>query len=1257
MEIQNNKNIKEIKKHIESGDLSLIIGAGFSKNISQQYPNWDELLRPMILEMYSNLIPNSSTKKEKTIQNIINKTGYLEIASEYIRRKGYHEALDVYIEKNMPYLIKQPDDTYLVMCNNKVVDNKPNMECHQKLIGLGVKNIYTFNYDNALDICGNTDIAEQNLKKQIKAEDLKKNLSENKDDYESIYRSLQMLKEDENSIDKKDSIDGKVSKPLSFIASVNNEINRINVIINEYGLSLKNFFDNCNKNEEDEIHNFNIEIFKEAIAKQESIINEAIECRKELYQLITNAFQISLTESMYNIYKLHGNLRINRTETFGFDGDSHKQYVICKEDYDGYPEKHEAFVNLMKISLLKGSFCLIGFSGNDPNFLMWINWVKDVLNKNNKESNNKHIFYIHVGNDLIPEDKLLLLNNHYITPIILNSIFPEAKNPSEQMLTFLEKIAPDKEKYLNYNKIWNTIDIKGNNDSIIIQQDHLHSIDKLYSLTPFNRIPEQTNFARYGRFNILQNASELIKQHIYPKETAKLIYSAIKGELLPIDYIIANDEINTIIQSISNDMDMEEKFKLLMLRSDVLRNKGLSNFHSKTNDEKYEDILSQLFNLQFDEVKNKLDLWNPIDGVNKMRRLMLLSIFDKSNVENEINNSQFNTENYECIQDCMYALELLPQVRGTLFQSKSNKSFSFDEDIHNRKEELKNQNPDLNSIWKVMELLVKGMLQKKDIQPYGNKIYSVRYNSYDEPIINSIKLLQVFLEVGLPTHSTHIRFLEGKDWLLVFKNVFELYPYPCLYFSLLYGNSNELIRTIAQEYIYNTKLRSILPKILNKILKASLYVNCPMKIKDAIYIASPIFMRAVPSDLWIDSFKTIYNSFNFCDINPNRAIIDPVYNFMTNSVELINDIEFKHKIVNDCLSKGINMDNFYNNLIIAASSGIETFDEGIKQKIAKLIDDATMPAHFYVLLNMSKLLDQQMLCNKFLTLADKVYNDPILLVGVSRFAKDYPELKVKLRDIVINSTLLWQTGIMANYSGVSKYCYSIDINIIQKNIGFEKNQIDIIYSKMTAALNDIVILSTKWRDKESWNFLNNWIVKINEMKQFMLYNKKALYEKNNYNESRKTLVRLYDENRGGNNVRELLVDDTYTNNAIGSLVSDISTSGVTKYQYEYSLLAFKIIMRNSKHLNSCFRHFGWALITYQDQFDRKRFKPIIKDILKLYQAYFKKKNAKSWDIEFAEKDVVEKELLNIYKVYSNWGGKYVFWSNYKPLYLFSHIEN
>ena len=43
--------LKDIRKHIEEGTMSLIIGAGFSKNISDKFPLWTELIGPMVEEL------------------------------------------------------------------------------------------------------------------------------------------------------------------------------------------------------------------------------------------------------------------------------------------------------------------------------------------------------------------------------------------------------------------------------------------------------------------------------------------------------------------------------------------------------------------------------------------------------------------------------------------------------------------------------------------------------------------------------------------------------------------------------------------------------------------------------------------------------------------------------------------------------------------------------------------------------------------------------------------------------------------------------------------------------------------------------------------------------------------------------------------------------------------------------------------------------------------------------------------------------
>lgn len=69
------------------------------------------------------------------------------------------------------------------------------------------------------------------------------------------------------------------------------------------------------------------------------------------------------------IVKLHGSFP------------SHRPFILTEEEYRTYPERFAPFVNLVRQSLLENVFCLIGFSGDDPNFLHWLGWVRDMLDK------------------------------------------------------------------------------------------------------------------------------------------------------------------------------------------------------------------------------------------------------------------------------------------------------------------------------------------------------------------------------------------------------------------------------------------------------------------------------------------------------------------------------------------------------------------------------------------------------------------------------------------------------------------------------------------------------------------------------------------------------------------------------------------------------------------------------------------------------------------------------------------------------------
>ena len=53
--------------------------------------------------------------------------------------------------------------------------------------------------------------------------------------------------------------------------------------------------------------------------------------------------------------------------------------VLTEEDYRTYPTRFTPFVNTVQQAMMETVFCLIGFSGNDPNFLKWSGWVRDNL--------------------------------------------------------------------------------------------------------------------------------------------------------------------------------------------------------------------------------------------------------------------------------------------------------------------------------------------------------------------------------------------------------------------------------------------------------------------------------------------------------------------------------------------------------------------------------------------------------------------------------------------------------------------------------------------------------------------------------------------------------------------------------------------------------------------------------------------------------------------------------------------------------------
>lgn len=86
----------------------------------------------------------------------------------------------------------------------------------------------------------------------------------------------------------------------------------------------------------------------------------------KIYHEVTNKETLLYTETP-RIIKLHGSFPNIRP------------YIITEEDFRTYPQQFPEFVNTVRQALMESLFCLLGFSGNDPNFLQWIGWLRDVM--------------------------------------------------------------------------------------------------------------------------------------------------------------------------------------------------------------------------------------------------------------------------------------------------------------------------------------------------------------------------------------------------------------------------------------------------------------------------------------------------------------------------------------------------------------------------------------------------------------------------------------------------------------------------------------------------------------------------------------------------------------------------------------------------------------------------------------------------------------------------------------------------------------
>lgn len=1248
MLMDNNKNyIRKIGSDIHS--MSFIIGAGFSKNISDKYLTWGELLQDMIHEMYAKEMRSGYMNEWE----IINKYGYLGIASEYIRRKGYHEAIDVYIEQRTPVLIDNGNGTYDMKLGNAMVKNV-DVSLHRTLLGMKVKNVYTFNYDNALDVYRDLTYTSERAREIRQSDSNLKLIDELQSKVASLKSDLESLKDYSSDEYKISDLKEDLDKRYEVIVS-NPVAQRV------YG------FQDCKRKTKKEILD---EVYNATSLYRQQILESVIQWnthKQDAYFVVKKSGDITIGDARRNIFKLHGSLRkIDNTDEhidYGFDYDNHTQYIIAQEDYDSYNQKHEAFVGLMRISLLKDAYCIIGFSCDDPNFLLWINWVKDIVDREaaaNKEENFWNKYFINVDNEELDPDKKLLLHNHYIRVVDLYKVYPTASDRKERLLAFFDDINKMQTAKSITNDFWEHFDFNSNNslqekNTVVYDKK---KIDKVWNLTKDNPFSFLSKPFEYYRFYFLERIRNVIKARLMDESICKSFLMAANQDNLPLDVVLDDDEVAYISDFVSSvaDISLRDNYKQLIDEGKLLDNEWEADESDNTDQSVLNQITQSLFNFDFEKCHKLIKHWTPQSQYYQTIRFVIqVSLRRKVKVE-ELENilTVHESHKYNNDQEYMVALELPLELHEYFWGDKNFNAKS--EAIQSKIEEIVSKNKDVMRLSDYFTRLQKELRKEEKVKPLGRSGRTMTFGSSDSVTLGAIRILQVFVKMGFITRNMFARWVSNESLFLIVERIYALYPYPCLYFASLCTNK-DFSKRVAQLYCFSSleKIQNVLPDLLVKILKACHSEKLSEESKNVLYIYATSFIKRVHPRYWRKEFMTLYKKQNLGNRN-EREFYETKYSFAQQAVAYMDDASFSHEIIDSILDKGADITHNDNVLLIAATKNIKELSKEQIRKVYFLMNNTKNEPQVFILFNMRNFIPKRKFYDWLEHLDKKLLKSPSLILAVCHVARQCKRFENLALSLLEESDYLWSTGINEQDGHiVVSGTQAIDVDTFDRDIR-------IIGDAEIKAFNliktELALLEKAQQSRFYEDCFQDWSTEVYSMKLFLVRHYNSFEDSKEVDELIKKCEHLYFRISGQNSLQEKLIhQESYkVEEGITELMKGVRTYGISHFLLEYEIIANLIMQHCTQALDMCIRHFSWAVTykKYQKFFVSHNFQTTVLLILRVYKPYFMGKEMEEWDLN-ADKNVVEDCMINMNRWLKSFGLEDADWEKYKPIFYYKEL--
>ena len=919
-----------------------------------------------------------------------------------------------------------------------------------------------------------------------------------------------------------------------------------------------------------------------------------------------------------SIIKIHGSLSIE-DDRFEFDGDQHLRYIIAQEDYDTYIEKHEAFSHLMRISMLQGKFCLLGFSGNDPNYMGWVKWMSDILGKG-KDKGPK-IYLVTFKNEE-SSDKKLYYKNHYIREINLMEVLsllgydqseisklslsaPKSyKKILESFLKFLYKTedgvlketggranssyektlvtstesktkkveitTSEKNISFEYKELWNEASLK------FYRQENLSEI--------FERIKNAKT--KYPFCQVVYNQERFIETALRRKgdltePEAYLFALAVKETGQLPGYYSKFLQDKPILDSIPLWKEMIQREETLKGSIELLQHGNSSDYFT------YENIQRKLFHLDFETAHRFLEDWDA-KGYWLQAKAMRLAAFNGS--EEAFNLISSYIETLDNAQEKMYAC-----ILANYISFKNPRPYNLEYFLQNN----------IYGQGEIISYIVEKLNGKEDKPKQRGWIGSThRFGRDNSRYEQSLRFLQFIFDTGLYLNYGNTYFVDIKDWYKICKNLFKYFPYPCFFYSIQY-HDKDVLRRIGQDYAFTPDLLEENKDLLLSSLKAYRSQYTPKTFLSGILnITGPLYL-CVDESIWFDSFKT--NIFDFMithisEYTHSDIVVENVENAVSClkskcHLEIILETLLQHakdnmEIAQNIICSDMNLKYLKKDLNDACSNFlIELIGTYPQNDITKII----------YFLNINKCLPNGLL-KLFMTKLKEVSFDDIpsevgSLFYICILAKNDEEITKKAKQKILEKDI-WNCGVLPDGHGMAAPNY-IHPQFFKEVREWNDEEFKIISNNLKENINKYSAFSERLRED---SFMKN--VQIAYLSDVLQYIESLSDDrKKSLEDIRKLTLSLLSSRVSYDSFIEAMLSEQSADvsNGIDNIVQGIRSSGLELYHNEINFIVDRAIIGEQIVLSKNLSVIEWLIRNYEQDFKEMQIDSKLIVLLSIYK--------------------------------------------------------